>query len=127
MTYQAIEIIGNAGRNAEMRYLPDGTPVVNTSIAVNEKVNGEDRTTWYNVAFWGSMTKGAQHIVTSQTVFVRGTPQVEQWTDSGGNPRASIKITAHEFRFIGGRPEGAPASSADATQTPEEIADEIPF
>lgn len=127
MSHQSITIVGNAGRNAEMRYLPDGTPVVNVSLAVNEHINGQDVTTWFSVAFWGErLTNAAMHIVKSQTVLVEGRVLVDTWTDQSGNTRASLKINARLMRFIGGRPEGA-ASTAEAEKTPEEIAEDIPF
>ena len=126
MSHQSIHIVGNAGRNAEMRYLQDGTPVANVSVAVNERINEQDVTTWYNVAFWGNLTNGAQHIVKGQSLYVEGRPMVDQWTAPDGSPRAAIKINARTMRFIGGRPEGT-ASPAEAEKTPEEIADDIPF
>lgn len=129
MSFHKIAVVGNAGQDAEMRYMPDGTPVVNFSLAVNERfAQGGERTTWYRVACWGSMTKAAMHVVKGQQVLIEGTPQVETWTDrNSGETRAQIKITAREFRFLGGRPDGSPAPVEGAEQTPEEIADEIPF
>ena len=126
MSHQNLTIVGNAGGNAEMRYLPDGTPVVNFSVAVNEYINEQDVTTWFRVAAWNGLTNTAKHIVKGQTLVVEGRVTVEQWTDGEGNPRANMKVTARTIRFVGGRPEGA-VSPADAEKTPEEIADDIPF
>lgn len=128
MSYHNITIVGNAGQDADFRYLPDGTPVVNVSVAVNERFNGEDTTTWYRVAFWGNLTKGAQHITKGQSILVEGRPMVDTYTDRQGNFRANIKVNANTMRFIGGRPpEAGPASAVKAPQTPEELAEEIPF
>ena len=126
MSHQNITIVGNAGRNAEMRYLPDGTPVVNVSIAVNEHINDEDVTTWFSVAFWGErLTNAAMHIVKGQLGLVEGRIIVDTWTDNGGNCRAGLKINARLMRFIGSRPQNAAAPAKE--ETPEEIAADIPF
>lgn len=126
MSYQNITIVGNAGGNAEMRYLPDGTPVVNVSVAVNEHINDQDVTTWFRVAFWGErLTNAAMHIVKGQTLVVEGRVMVETWTDREGGHRAGLKINARTMRFVGGRPEGAAASPVGANgETP---VDDIPF
>ncbi len=126
MSYQKITIVGNAGGDADMRYLPDGTPVVNVSIAVNEQINSKDTTTWFRVAFWGNLTNAAMHIVKGQIIAVDGRIMVETWTDRDGATRASLKINASNMRFIGGRPNGADPVSANGKTLAEEV-DEIPF
>ena len=122
MSHQTITIVGNAGGDAEKRFLPDGTPVVNVSLAGNEHINSQDVTTWFKVAFWGNLSKAAEHIVKGQTVAVDGRVSVETWTDREGNFRAGLRVTARRMNFVGGRPEGAAA-----TRTAQEEVDDIPF
>ena len=119
--YQKTIIVGNAGADATLRYLPDGTPVVNLSIAVNHRINDKDVTQWVKVVCWRGLTEAAKHVVKGQTVTVDGRVEIEQWVDNGGNARADLKLIAQSFRFVGGRPGGAAAATGEVE------VDDIPF
>src|SRR5690606_20125764 len=98
--YSRIIIVGNLGRDPEMRYTPSGTPVTNFSVAVNRRRptgGGEyqDETDWYRVAVFGRMAEVAdQYLVRGMKVLVDGQPQIRSFTGQDGVERTSIEINA---------------------------------
>lgn len=112
MTYQQLTIVGNVGRDPELKYTNSGTAVTDFSVAVNSSYtsNGErvERTTWYRVTCWGVtaenvakyLKKGRQVLVVSDRI------EANAYLDKNNEPRASIDVTAREVRFIGGRESG---------------------
>jgi single-strand DNA-binding protein len=139
--YQKIIIVGNLGRDPEMRYMPDGTAVTSFSIATNrrwtDRATGQpvDETTWFRVSIWGRQAEAAnQYLTKGRQVLVEGrikpdpnTGGPRLWTRQDGTVAASYEVTADNFSFVGGRPEGeyAPSDSGGAPAAQEE--DEIPF
>ncbi|NLF64674.1 MAG: single-stranded DNA-binding protein [Chloroflexi bacterium] len=144
--YQKIIIVGNLGRDPEMRYMPDGTAVTNLNVATNRRWNdprsGEAReeTTWFRVAVWGKqaetvnqyLSKGSQVLVEGrlETDPQTGGPRI--FTRQDGTAGASYEIRAFQVRFIGGRSDNVVAdvdsgqSYGGRGQAVEEE-DDIPF
>lgn len=99
MTLNQILLIGNAGRDAEMRYTPSGTPVTNFSLAVNRRyrVNDEMRedTEWFNVATWERQAEwAAESIKRGTKVFVDGRLSSREYTSGSGENRVSLDVNA---------------------------------
>jgi len=116
MSFQQIMIIGNLGRDPEMKYTPSGVPVTRFSVAVSRSWTGQDgqkqeKTVWFNVSAWRKLAEFAsQYLTKGQGVIIIG--EVEEprvWQDQSGNHRASLDITAQTIRFNGPRPDGAAA------------------
>lgn len=108
--YQKIIIIGNLGRDPEMRYTPSGTPVTSFSVATSRRWTGQDgqqqeRTVWFRVNAWNRLAETCnQYLSKGRQVFVEGElsePSVYQARD--GEYRASLDIRAWTVRFLGGR------------------------
>ena len=134
--YQKIIIIGNLGRDPEMRYTAQGTPVTNFSVATSRKWTSADgtpgeETVWFRVTAWKRLAETCnQYLTKGQRVFVEGqlTPDPATggprvWTRQDGSAGASFEIRAFTVKFLGGRAEGAAVG-------PEEGAieeGEIPF
>lgn len=142
--YQKIVIVGNLGRDPEMRYMPDGTAVTSFSVATNrrwtDRSSGQpvDETTWFRVSVWGRQAETAnQYLSRGRKVLVEGTitPDRETggprlWTAQDGSVRASFEVRADSVRFIGGRDEGgyAPQDGGDyGAAAPAQEEDDIPF
>jgi single-strand DNA-binding protein len=95
-------IIGNLGRDPEMRYTPSGTPVTSFSVATNRSwVSPEgdrrEETEWFNVVAWNQLAEiCSQHLTKGQQVYVEGRLQTRRWRDSGGASRTSVEIIASE-------------------------------
>ena len=109
MSFNKITIIGNLGRDPELRYTPQGDAVCDFSVAVNDRKrdkSGEfqDVTTWFKVTFWRKQAENASKFLTKgRQVYVEGRLQVEEWTDRDGNNRQTLAIQGSELQFIGER------------------------
>jgi len=128
--YQSTVVVGHLGRDPEMRYTPDGTPVTSFSIATTRKwTNAEgqpqEKTTWFRVTAWRKLAETCnQYLTKGRLVLVEGTVDASAWTSkTTGEPRATLELRARTVRFLGGRGEKA--------EVPEEAApaaeEEIPF
>jgi single-strand DNA-binding protein len=104
-----VMIIGNLGRDPEMRYTPSGRPVTTFSVATSRSWNtseGERRveTEWFNVVAWSSLAEICkQYLTKGQQVYIEGRLQTRQWDDSDGNKHTSIEIVANEMIILGDR------------------------
>lgn len=139
--YHKIIIVGNLGRDPEMRYTPDGTPVTNFSVATNRKWTGSDgqqqeETIWFRVTAWRRLAetcnqflqKGRQVLVEGQLRPDPATGGPRVWTGNDGTPRAQFEVTALTVKFLGGRGEAPPEEAPGAFEEPSvEPLDEIPF
>ena len=99
MSFNKIILVGNLGRDPELRYTPQGTPVCSFSLATNEKRKdkntGEnnDITTWFRVTLWGRQAETAsQYLSRGRPVYIEGRLRVEEW-DTGGTRKR--KLTSH--------------------------------
>ena len=103
--YNKIMIIGNLGRDPEMRYTPSGDPVTNFSVATNRRYtrNGEtvDETEWFNVSAWGRLAETTnQYLTRGKKVYVEGRLRSRMYTDRNGETRFSNDINAREVLFL---------------------------
>lgn len=124
-----VMIIGNLGRDPEMRYTPTGRPVTTFSVASSRSwttSEGERRTEteWFNIVAWGSLAEICkQYLKRGQQVYVEGRLQNRQWEDSEGARHSSTEIVANEMIMLGDR--------RDANHAGEDLAEvedeEFPF
>ncbi len=140
--YQQIIIVGNLGKDPEMRYTPSGTPVTSMNIASNRKYTGSDgqvvkETTWFRVSVFGKSAETcAQYLKKGSAVLVEGRltpdknsggPRTYQRQD--GTTGATYEVFANTVRFLSSRGEGGPgaASAPGEEDVPVGSEDEIPF
>ena len=108
MSFNKVILVGNLGRDPELRYTPQGTPVCSFSMATNERrkdKSGEmqDQTTWFRVTLWGRQAETAsQYLTKGKSVYIEGRLRVEEWTDRDGKPRHTLEVNATDMQFIGG-------------------------
>jgi single-strand DNA-binding protein len=139
--YHKIILVGNLGRDPEMRYTPSGQQVTNFSMATSEKWTGQDgqlhdRTIWWRVTVWGKQAENVNtYLKKGSKVLVEGRMNA----DSNGGPRtftrqdgtvgASFEVTAQTIKFLSAKSEGggAPAGGPVEGDIPAETMDEIPF
>lgn len=120
MSFNKISIIGNLGRDPELRYTPQGDAVCDFSVAVNDRKRdkaGEwnDITTWFKVTFWRKQAENASKYLTKgRQVYVEGRLQVEEWTDRDGKTRTSLAINGSELQFLGGGGDESGSAAPDA-------------
>ncbi len=139
--YQTIVIVGNLGKDPEMRYLPNGTAVTSFNIATSHKYTGSDgqlveETTWFRISVFGKQAESCnQYLKKGRPVLVEGrlkgdpaTGGPRIWTRQDGTPGASFEITASIVRFLGrsgGEGTGQTGEFSAPPSGPGE--DEIPF
>ena len=110
-SFNKIIIVGYLGRDPELRYTPDGTPVCNFSVATTERRkdrNGEmqDVTTWFRVNVWRRQAEVAsQYLKKGRQVYVEGRLTQSEYQDREGQTRTSLEINASDIQFIGARGE----------------------
>lgn len=115
-------IVGNLGRDPEMRTFPSGDQVANVTVATTDKwkdkQSGEMReaTEWHRVVFNGRLAEIAgQYLRKGSQVYVEGSLRTRKWTDQAGVEKYSTEIRADNMQMLGGRPEGGDAPRQAAT------------
>jgi single-strand DNA-binding protein len=136
--YQKLVIVGNLGRDPEMRYTPSGQAVTNMSVATNRRYSTSDgqqveETTWFRVSVWGRQAENVhQYLRKGRRVLVEGrlipddngNPRI--WNRQDGTPAASFEVNAQRVVFLGGREEGG-FGDDDSFEGAPDTEDEIPF
>ena len=147
-------LVGNLGRDPEVRYMPEGGAVTNISIATTDTwkdKSGEkqERTEWHRVAFFGRLAEIAgEYLKKGSQVYVEGSLRTRKWQDKEGQERYTTEIVANEMKMLGRRegggaepmareprePATATASSGGGKPAPkkgggnfEQMDDDIPF
>lgn len=109
MSFNKIIIVGNLGRDPELRYTPQGVAVCSFSMATNEKrrdKSGElqDITTWFKITLWRDKAEtAAKYLTKGSTVYIEGRLRIEEWTDRDNNNRYTLDVQATDMQFIGSR------------------------
>ncbi len=107
-------LIGNLGRDPEMRYTQNNTPVANFTLATSEQWtdrNGErqERTEWHRIVVWGRLAEiCGQYLQKGKQVYIEGRLQTREWEDQNGQKRYTTEIVAREMQMLG-RAGDAPA------------------
>ncbi|QTA88752.1 single-stranded DNA-binding protein [Desulfonema magnum] len=126
--YCKIILIGNLGRDPEIRYTADGLAVANFSIAVTERIKGEERTQWYRIIAFRKLAEiCGEYLSKGKQVYIEGKLQTSEWTDQEGNKRFSLEVVASEMRMLGRKGDSydnSRPSSAYETPRPSASYDE---
>ena len=126
--YQKVIIIGNLGRDPEMRYTPDGSPVTSFSVATSRRFGEKDETTWFRVTVWNKQAESCnQYLHKGSKVLVEGrlrpnangSPSVFQRRD--GSWGASFDLTADTVRFLSPKGEEAGGQNFGPMDDDEDI------
>lgn len=112
-------LVGNLGRDPEVRYSPSGQAVANVTIATSEswkdKNSGEkqERTEWHRIVFFGRLAEIAgEYLKKGAQIYVEGRLQTRKWQDKDGNDRYTTEIVASEMQMLGSRSgAGMPSES----------------
>lgn len=149
-----VTLIGNLGRDPEMRYLPSGEAVASFSVATTEKWKDksgatQERTDWHRIEFIGRTAEVCgEYLKKGAPVYIEGRIQYDKWTDKEGQEKTMTKIRGDRMQMLGGRsggggdasyddggapapapraaPAGAPASGAKKSKL-DDFDDDIPF
>src|SRR5262245_31268884 len=117
-------LIGNLGRDPELRYTQSGQPVVNFTMATTESWNKrdgsgrEEKTEWHRIVAWGRTAElCAQYLAKGRTVYVEGRLQTREWEDREGKKQRTTEIVANTVQFLGGN-RGAGAGAGGGSDKP---------
>lgn len=150
-------LVGNLGRDPEMRYMPSGDALASFSIATTDTWKDksgqrQERTEWHRISMFGKQAEIAgQYLKKGSSVYIEGRLQTRKWTDKEGHERQTTEVVADRMQMLGGRAGGnafevmdegdeAPRQSAPREQSPggskpaggggsgfDDFEDDIPF
>jgi single-strand DNA-binding protein len=112
-------LIGNLGKDPEVRAIPSGAKVANFSIATTESYTGKDgqkvdKTEWHNIVMWRGLAEVAEkYLKKGSQVYIEGRLQTRSWDDQNGQKRYTTEIIADNMVMLG-RPTGGGGSSSGA-------------
>ena len=135
-------LVGNLGRDAEMRFTAGGTPVATVSLATTERFTykeGQKRedTQWHRIVIWGKTAQSLHEYLTKgKQIYVEGRIQMREWTDKEGKTQKTTEIRADRIVLLGGggdrgsrppRERHAEADAVDQSPVAAPNDDDIPF
>jgi single-strand DNA-binding protein len=112
-------LVGNLGRDAELRYTPGGAAVATLNLATTEVWNDkggqrQEKTEWHRIVLWGKQAESLQEYLTKgKQIYVEGRLQTRQWDDKDGNKRYTTEIKADRITLLGGGGGGGRSQSMD--------------
>ncbi len=135
-----VMLIGNLGKDPEVRFTASGQAVASFSLATSEKFKGksgewEERTEWHNITLWGKLAEIAgEYLSKGKTIYVEGRLQTRKWQDKSGNDRYTTDIVGDKMQMLspkgersGGDASSAPKNGASNYEEPPFQDDDIPF
>ncbi len=135
-------LVGNLGRDAELRYTPGGAAVATLSLATTETWNDkegqrQEKTEWHRVVLWGKQAETlSQYLQKGKQIYIEGRLQTRQWDDKDGNKRYTTEIRGDRIVLLSGggggggqrfQRESGPAQPEPMDVGPELSEDDIPF
>ena len=120
-----VQIIGNLGRDPEIKYLPSGDALANIAVATSykskDKNTGEqtEKTEWHRISFFGKLAEiVGQYLKKGSSVYVEGRLQTRKYTDKDGVEKYATEIVAENMQMLGGRADGGGQSAPAPQQRP---------
>lgn len=136
-------LVGNLGKDPEVRHLENGRAVANFSLATSETYKNKQgervtNTEWHNVVLWTPLAEVAERFLKKGgQVYIEGKLTTRSWDDQDGNKRYTTEVVGRELTMLGGRPEGSapapqdnasnPAKESPVSSIPEDDTDDLPF
>ena len=114
-------LVGNLGRDAELRYTPGGAPVATLNLATtevwNDKASGQkqEKTEWHRIVLWGKSAESlSEYLTKGKQIYVEGRLQTRKWQDKDGHDKYSTEIRSDKIVLLGGGGGGGGGSMAGA-------------
>ncbi len=133
-------LVGRLGKDPEVKYTPNGTPVARFTLATNEvwkDQSGEkqERTEWHNIVAWTKLAEiCGQYLTKGKLVYIEGRLQTRSWEDKDGNKRNTTEVRAENMVMLSSKAdESRPAKAAAASSSSDESSettitdDDLPF
>jgi single-strand DNA-binding protein len=125
-------LIGNLGRDPEVRYTPSGTAVANFSLATSENWTNKDgekqsRTEWHRIEAWGRLGETCgEYLSKGSQVYIEGSIRTDEWEDQEGNKRQTTKIRAWRMQMLGSRAQAEQLSNESFGSGSETASSKLP-
>jgi len=106
MGINKVILVGNLGKDPELRFTPDSRPVANFPLATTERFSGRDgnrqeKTEWHNIVVWGKLAElTKQYLKKGRTVYLEGRITTRSWDDRDGNKKYRTEIVANQVEFL---------------------------
>ena len=132
-------LVGNLGKDPEVRYLDSGVAVANFSLATTENYKNKEgervsQTEWHNIVLWRGLAEVAEKwLKKGSSVYIEGKIKTRKWEDKEGNTRYTTEILADNMTMLGGKPqvdtdkESINAPSSEGNKSENDSADDLPF
>jgi len=122
-------LVGNLGRDAELRYTPGGAPVATLNLATtevwNDKTSGQkqEKTEWHRIVLWGKQAESlSEYLTKGKQIFVEGRLQTRKWQDKDGADKYTTEIRADRITLLGGGGGGRGEAMAGGASRPQRSA-----
>jgi single-strand DNA-binding protein len=128
-----VQIIGNLGRDPEIRYTNSGSAIANVAVATtfvwkDKDGRKQDKTEWHRIVIFGKLAEIAgQYLKKGSQAYFEGRLQTSKWQDKEGHDRYTTEIVANEMQMLGGRGDAPAQQSAPEMAPAAPISDDIPF
>ena len=123
-------LVGNLGRDAELRYTPGGAPVATLNLATTEVWNDkggqrQEKTEWHRVILWGKSAESlSEYLVKGKQIYVEGRLQTRQWDDKDGNKRYTTEIRSDRVVLLSGGGGGGMGAGRSQGRAPAAVGTE---
>tara|TARA_Y100000766_G_scaffold270448_1_gene268379 strand:+ start:380 stop:787 length:408 start_codon:yes stop_codon:yes gene_type:complete len=127
-------LVGNLGKDPEVRYLDSGVAVANFSLATTESYKNKEgervnQTEWHNIVLWRGLAEVAEKwLKKGSSIYIEGKIKTRKWEDKDGNSRYNTEILADNMTMLGGKPTSDSKSSVVSNeQNTTDSTDDLPF
>tara|TARA_B110000240_G_scaffold72636_1_gene82640 strand:- start:64 stop:468 length:405 start_codon:yes stop_codon:yes gene_type:complete len=126
-------LVGNLGKDPEVKYLDNGVAVANFSLATTENYKNKEgekvsQTEWHNIVLWRGLAEVAEkYLKKGASVYVEGKIKTRKWEDKDGNTRYNTEILADNMTMLGGKKDSQENPINPSQETASDKADDLPF
>jgi single-strand DNA-binding protein len=126
-------VLGNLGKDPDLRHLPNGDAVCNFSLATTEswkdkEGNKQDKTEWHNIVIFRKLAEIAgEYLKKGRPVYIEGRLQTRKWQDKDGKDRYTTEIVADQMQMLGSRDEAKEVAKTSAPANFDDMESDIPF
>ena len=126
-------LVGNLGKDPEVKYLDNGVAVANFSLATTENYKNKEgekvsQTEWHNIVLWRGLAEVAEkYLKKGASVYIEGKIKTRKWEDKEGNTRYNTEILADNMTMLGGKKDSQENPINPPQETASDKADDLPF
>jgi single-strand DNA-binding protein len=126
-------LVGNLGKDPEVRHLEGGAAVANFTLATSETYKDksgarQEQTEWHNVVVWRGLAEVAEkYLKKGMTIYIEGKLRTRSWDDKEGHKRYSTEIVGDTFTILSKKENNSPTGNDDGNQSGPKVGDDLPF